>query len=380
MPKNSNRSDKHKPKKPSKDYPLYPHANGQWAKKVRGKTYFFGVWEDPHAALVNWLAQKDNLLAGVVSTATTPGALTVGQLCDLVYHAKSQEPKLAKRSLDEYDLACKRITKFFGKDRVVETIHPLDFAKFRLELAKGVAVSTLDGRIGYIRAVFQWADGKSIFEKSLTKLWGDAFAKPTRKDLRKNKANKERWVEPAQLRLLLSKARPQMRAMLYLSINAGFGNSDCATLPLSAIDLQTKWIRWARPKTGMDRKCPLWPETVKAIKDWLEIRPEPKSEANADLVFLTRFGNQWESTSTNNPISKEFTKLRKECKITTPGVSFYSARHVFQTVAELEDKLAATVIMGHVDPTIQAVYRNLRLFPDKKLLAVSRAVKRWLKS
>ena len=48
-----------KPKKPHPDYPLYAHRSGQWAKKVRGRTRFFGKWADPEAALQKWVAEKD---------------------------------------------------------------------------------------------------------------------------------------------------------------------------------------------------------------------------------------------------------------------------------------------------------------------------------
>ncbi len=53
-----------KPAKPYPEFPLFAHAAGVWAKKIRGKLHYFGRWSDPDGALDKYEADKDMLHAG----------------------------------------------------------------------------------------------------------------------------------------------------------------------------------------------------------------------------------------------------------------------------------------------------------------------------
>src|SRR5262249_16209442 len=141
-----------------------------------------------------------------------------------------------------------------------------------------------------------------------------------------------------------------MRAMILLAINCGFGNSDVGNLPRSALDLERGLADYPRPKTGIPRRCPLWPETVAALRDALASRPEPKDEAEPNLAFITKYGYGWAKDIADSPITKEMRKLLNSLGIDGHR-NFYTLRHTFRTVAdEARDQPAVDHIMGHEVP------------------------------
>ena len=382
-----------RPSKPRPDFPLFPHATGRWCKKVRGKFVYFGkVAADPdgQAALVKWLDQRDDLLAGRTPRVAGVG-LTVRDLANrflMRQKSKVDSGELAVGTFANYHETCSRLVEAFGPNRLVADLDAGDFERLRGKLAAGKASATLVVKIQLVRVVFNYATTNLLVSGPIR--YGSSFAKPSRKTLRLERAGKPlRMFEAAELRTIIAEAGTPMRAMVLLGINAGFGPSDVASLPDKALDLQAGWVTFPRPKTGTPRRCWLWPETVKAIREALDARPRPKTDA-AGLVFVSPSGERlvraklgepngdgmpimWET----NAIGKTFGKLLRRLGLHRPGLGHYTLRHTFRTVADATlDFPAANAIMGHVDETMASVYRER--IDDGRLRAVAEHVRTWL--
>lgn len=128
----------------------------------------------------------------------------------------------------------------------------------------------------------------------------------------------------------------------------------------------------------MERRCPLWPETVQAIRDALARRREPKDPADAGLVFITRTGQSWHTDTTESPIAYEVGKLVRRVGINSrTGHGFYTLRHTFRTIADAaKDQPAADFIMGHEVAHMSSHYREG--IDDVRLKAVTDHVRAWL--
>ena len=371
-----------KPSKPHPEYPLYPHRSRKWAKKIRGKTYYFGSWDDPDGALEEYLTVKDELLAG--RTPQVDG-LTVRELADKFLIAKRElvdkdQPELSKRSWFDYHVIAKRIVEFFG-DTLVMDLTPEDFRRFRTDLGKGRNNVTLSGLIGRARVLFNHAFDHGLTDRPVR--YGKAFMKPSRKTLRRERSQKPpRKFEADELLKTIEAAKMPMRAMIWLGINAGLGNGECAMLTKQVVDLDAGWLDYPRSKTGVGRTCPLWPETVQALRAAIDSRPTPKNPKHEDRVFITKYGRSWEATEKDRPVSKEMTKVLKTAGVARPGLNFYALRHTLQTIGQQTlDKDAVRWIMGHAEDAgdMGAVY-NEEGPSEERLRRVTEHVREWLRS
>jgi integrase len=346
-------------------------------------------WEE---ALKLYKAQADDLHAGRTPRMQGDG-LTVKDLGDLFLNAKLRKRtagEIGARMLEEYREICQLMADAFGKNRHVDDLAAADFEQLRACMAERWGPVRLGNAITRVKSVFKYGADNGLFAKAVR--YGTEFKKPDKATLRKHKAQRgRRMLEAKQLREVLSeqgtlvvgktgpelaRAGIQLRAMILLGLNCGFGNHDVATLPLMALDLDGGWISFPRPKTGIDRRCPLWPETVEALRRVIAER----RALGSGLLFLNSRGLPWvrfTEKSRTDTVSVQFCELLKKLGYHREGVSFYTLRHVFRTAADsARDSVATDLIMGHADPTMGAQYREH--VDDSRLRAVAEHVRVWL--
>lgn len=365
-----------KPEKPYPDFPLFAHNNQQWAKKFLGKLHYFGSWNDPQAALDDYLAKREDLKAGRTPREDRDG-LTLRELCNRFLTAKQSlvdSGERSPRTFQDYYRTCEHLLKFWGKDRFVEDLRVEDFDELRADTAKRRKAVGIGNMVRLTRIVIRYAYEADLIDRPVK--FGPTFKEPDKRTKRREKRAKgKRMYDAKQIRKILNSGHEQLVAMTYLGINCGLGNTDCSEITPKEIDLKKAWLDYPRVKTEIDRTCPLWPETVAALKPLME------DKAENDRIFTTVRGNAWvrinPKGATVDNVAREYAKLLKELGIYRAGVGFYALRHTFETIAgDTKDQVTTDRIMGHVDPSMAGTYRE-EIF-DKRLQDVVNHVRSWL--
>ena len=374
-----------KPKKPYPSFPLTTHNNGQWCKKIRGKIHFFGVWDDPQAALEQYLRQADDLHTGRQPRASSISSdrLAVKDVGNhfLTYQLQKVEAgEITARWFEDCRRVIDSFAKYTGPNRLVSDLTPDDFRRFRQKLSRvglsknknGLGVHALNRAITVIKGMFKYSYEMDLLENSIK--FGRAFDKPSAAVRRKSRqaaeqANGKKLFGASEIHAMLNTASIPLQAMVLLGINGGFGNTDCACLPISAVNLEQGVIEFQRPKTGIERVVPLWQETIKALGRAMAVRPIPVSEETEKLLFLTPSGGSWirqkiyreeqniKKVVNVDSISQQFGKLLNQLSLKRKGLGFYTLRHTFRTWAdETRDQHAIHRTMGHVIPGMSGIY------------------------
>lgn len=366
-----------KPDAPYPDFPLYAHSSGQYARRINGTVHYFGSWSKGwQAALEKYVAERDALYAGLTREPQGSRLQDVLNSFRCAKESAMEQGDITPRSFREYKAVCDKIADAINTLRPMASISHEALAKLRTTLTTGkggqpVSASSAKRLLSMARSVFYHANeecGCSIRYKK-------PLQSPSAEQLRKarNETGERRFTSK-QINDLLAIAGPQLKAMILLGINCGFGNRDCATLPIDQLDLATGWHTYRRPQTGTPRRAPLWPETAAALSAVIEDRTN-------GFVFITRTGKPWYSDDKLRcPITYEFRKLLRTLKCYETGITtFYSLRRTFHTVGESAgEPKALQFILGN-SPAMSDMSDVCRQKHwDSSLLKVSEAVHHWL--
>jgi integrase len=339
---------KSKRKTRSDKFPLTLHPTGQYCKKINGKLYYFGA--DKNHALEKYLSQASYLHGNKEQTQKkSDGEMTLKELCDsyLQYqYLKVQANALTARHHNEQIASLKKFISFLGQTRKIDEISTLDLQSYRRKLQQVYSTAhRMNLHISIMKAMFHWARKNDVLD-SIPNIDAVSRGKLT---------HKQRLIFTSKdIRQLLDLADGQMKAMIWLGLNCGFGCTDCAELKWSDLDLANGRVKLARNKTGISRDLPLWPETIEALE---------KVPKKGKLIFYTARGNSFVHTvvktdsegkpkySTQNTITTKFSRLIKKAGLKVPnGTGFYTLRRTAATIAARSgDPFAVQRLLGHVD-------------------------------
>lgn len=248
-----------------------------------------------------------------------------------------------------------------GKEIAAEACSPVHFQRVREDLAKRYNLNGQAKRIGHVRSMFELAYEDQVIDKRPN--FGRSFKRPVAKALRKLRAVKgDQSFAPEEIHALVEEANVNLKAKILLGIQAGMGNEDCAALPRSAI--KEGWVHWARVKTSVSRRFPLWPKTREAIDAAIE---HANSKGESELSFVGARGTSFITGRKNGyQIHGVFVHARDKAKVNC-NRTFYDLRRTFATVAsETADQVAVDAIVGHTpsENDMSARYRQ-RISDDR---------------
>src|SRR5262245_42790900 len=170
------------PKQTQKDQAkltLTLHPTGQYCKKHRGKTYYFG--SDRKEALERFSKEWADIVAGRL-TRSKLDRLSVGDLANYFLNAKRnliRSADLTPRSWADCHKTCEEMIEVFGRDRAVSDLRPTGFATLRKRMIGRLGPVAMGNFIQRVRTVFKFGFDAEVLAVPVR--FGPQFAKPKKR-------------------------------------------------------------------------------------------------------------------------------------------------------------------------------------------------------
>ena len=210
------------------------------------------------------------------------------------------------------------------------------FAAWKLTLrSRGFAPKSINHYLGAVRALFKFAEEAELLARAprLNRVRNES---KTAAD-----AQSKALYKPIELSQLLAAADLQIKCMLLLALNCGFGPKDMQDLCWDHFEGER--VVLPRSKTGVSQTFALWPETQQALAQLAQHRRQlverlgrrGRERSDGGRLFVTKYWRPWNKDA----VAEQFRKLCKRAKV--PCYGFYRLRHCASTAM-------ACVAMPHV--------------------------------
>lgn len=381
--------------------PLHVRANGQWGRRHDGGVITFG---SVRSVPLGEALRRYHEFAAAIAAGRTPaavGSVTVGELFAAFAErqaSRSMRGALSGKTVAGYVRHLRWAEPILGSRSPVSALGRADFASLLAGAeAAGWAPATTAGMVNAVRAAMLWAVDVEILDR--VPPYGRGFRRPARAAERRHRATVGRGGERAfdgeEIRRLLALASPLMRCAILLGVSCGCGQGDVSALPRSAV--RGDWIDFPRPKTGIPRRAPVWPELAAALDEYARADRGRRTSETRGLVFASRAGTPlvWRGFARDaggaiiqretDLIGPAFVRLLVKARIRrtrgesrgldATGLGFYSLRRTCATMLDAQgDALARHVIMGHAtDGSVADAY--VQRVDDERLVKVSHGVR-----
>lgn len=357
------RKQNQKKPEPYGHHKIWAHPNGQWCKKRGGKVYYLGPWSDPKAAELAWkrvLLELENQ-----ESVSRDTLLTVQDLCERYYAHKQEQCRrgdINGKTLRQAEVCCRLTWESMG-DTLLDEVTSEDFRRLRAtKIDESLAPTTVNRHIAGLRAIWNFGSRNGLLQRNAP--WGDHLNILPARVVRvfneqKRSTYGAKFFEAHEVRSLIEFADDQMRAAVLVCLNCGYGPSDLGHL--GRRNVQGRWARLHRNKTGIPRNAYLWPETLEALeKIWTE-----------DQIFSFNADREG-----HVDLTKRFRDLCLTARCLQKHRGVYALRSTFRTVADATgDLVVINDVMGHADGSMGSVYRQ-HIAPERHI-RVSDHVRSW---
>ena len=170
MPDSIRRRSGDKPRSKSKPkYPLWQHkGTGQWARKIKGKHYYFGTVKA--AALDEYVRVRSYLERGMRPPPRDDVRATLVELCNKFLTHKLDQVKLkelTQTSFDDYHRSCERLINRFGSSCAIDSIRPEELLAYRHELATKWGPTTIANEVNRVRVILRFGFDNGLVDKPI---------------------------------------------------------------------------------------------------------------------------------------------------------------------------------------------------------------------